>query len=99
MRGHGVPQSRFAAEVQLDIAAKEMGLDPIDIRLKNALKPGETTPNGFKITSCGLEESITESKRIIARWIEERPKESDEEEIRDWCWLLRICFWSTNGWT
>ena len=74
MRGHGVPQSRFAAEVQLDIAAKEMGLDPIDIRLKNALKPGETTPNGFKITSCGLEESITESKRTMTRWIEERPK-------------------------
>jgi 4-hydroxybenzoyl-CoA reductase subunit alpha len=80
MRGHGVPQSRFAAEVQLDIAAKEMGLDPIDIRLKNALKPGETTPNGFKITSCGLEESITESKRIIARWIEEKPKDGDKKK-------------------
>ncbi len=80
MRGHGVPQSRFAAEVQLDIAAKEMGLDPIDIRLKNALKPGETTPNGFKITSCGLEESITECKRIMAKWIEERPKDGDPKK-------------------
>ena len=80
MRGHGVPQSRFAAEVQLDIAAKEMGLDPIDIRLKNALKPGETTPNGFKITSCGLEESITECKRIMAKWIEERPKNGDPKK-------------------
>ena len=79
MRGHGIPQSRFAAEVQLDIAAKEMGLDPIDIRLKNALKPGETIPNGFEITSCGFEESITESKRIISRWLGTRPKERDEK--------------------
>lgn len=75
MRGHGIPQIRFAAEVQLDIAAKEIGLNPLDIRLKNALKPGETTPNGFKITSCGFEESITESKRIIARWMEEKPRD------------------------
>src|SRR3989304_9323800 len=79
MRGHGVPQSRFAAEVQLDIAAKEMGLDPLDIRLKNALKPGETTPNGFKITSSGFEESITESKKILAKWTKERPKEFGEK--------------------
>ena len=74
MRGHGVPQSRFAAEVQLDIAAKEMGLDPVDLRLKNALKPGEKTPNGFKITSCGLEESIVEAKKIIERWRKRQPK-------------------------
>jgi 4-hydroxybenzoyl-CoA reductase alpha subunit len=82
MRGHGVPQSRFAAEVQLDIAAKEMGLDPIDLRLKNALKPGETTPNGFKITSCGLEESITESKRILDRWLSERPRDNNGKKKR-----------------
>jgi len=82
MRGHGVPQSRFAAEVQLDIAAKEMGLDPLDIRLKNALKPGETTPNGFKITSSGFEESITESKKILAKWTKERPKEFGEKTKR-----------------
>jgi len=75
MRGHGVPQSRYAAEVQLDIAARELGLDSFDIRLKNALKSGETTPNGFKITSCGLEESLTESKRIAAEWMRQKPKE------------------------
>lgn len=76
MRGHGVPQARFAAEGQLDLAARDMGLDPLDVRLKNALKPGETTPNGFKITSCGFEESILKSKEIIAKWMSERPKES-----------------------
>ena len=76
MRGHGVPQARFAAEGQLDLAARDMGLDPLDVRLKNALKPGETTPNGFKITSCGFEESILKSKEIIAKWMRERPQDS-----------------------
>lgn len=75
MRGHGVPQSRFAAEVQLDLAAKEMGIDPVDLRLKNALKPGETTPNGFKITSCGLEESIVGARKIIDRWKKQQKKD------------------------
>lgn len=77
MRGHGIPQSRFAAEVQLDIAAREMGLDPLDIRLKNALGPNETTPNGFIITSCGFEESLTKGKEVIERWIKGRPKDED----------------------
>ena len=76
MRGHGVPQSRFAAEVQLDLAAKEMGIDPVDLRLKNALKPGETTPNGFKITSCGLEESIMGARKIIDRWKKQQKKDN-----------------------
>jgi 4-hydroxybenzoyl-CoA reductase alpha subunit len=76
MRGHGVPQSRFAAEVQLDLAAKEMGIDPVDLRLKNALKPGETTPNGFKITSCGLEESIVGARKIIDRWKKQQKKDN-----------------------
>lgn len=80
MRGHGVPQSRFAAEVQLDIAAKEMGLDPVDLRLKNALKPGEETANGFKITSCGLEESIVAAKRIITGWRRQRPKDDGRKK-------------------
>jgi 4-hydroxybenzoyl-CoA reductase alpha subunit len=75
MRGHGVPQSRFAAEVQLDIAAREMGLDPVELRLKNALRPGEETPNGFKITSCGLQESIVAAREIIDRWRKQRPKD------------------------
>ena len=80
MRGHGVPQTRFAAEVQLDMAAREMGIDPLDLRLKNALKPGETTPNGFKITTCGLEESILEAKRIIADWRRQRPAEEGRKK-------------------
>ncbi|RPI88980.1 MAG: aldehyde oxidase, partial [Spirochaetales bacterium] len=45
-------------EAQMDIMAKELGLDPMEIRLKNGLKSGEITATKSKITSCGLKESI-----------------------------------------
>jgi 4-hydroxybenzoyl-CoA reductase subunit alpha len=57
-RGHGAPQVRFAVESQLDMIAEELGLDPIEIRLKNARKPGEQLPNGDNVHNCGLRECI-----------------------------------------
>jgi 4-hydroxybenzoyl-CoA reductase subunit alpha len=57
-RGHGAPQVRFAVESQLDMIAEELGLDPIEIRLKNAREPGEQLPNGDCVHNCGLRECI-----------------------------------------
>ena len=36
----------------------ELGLDPLEVRLKNAACPGDTTAHGFKLISCGLRESF-----------------------------------------
>ncbi len=77
MRGHGVPQVRYAAEVQLDMAARELGLDPLEIRLKNAIQSGDTTGNGFEITSCGLSETLLEARGIVERWRGETPADSE----------------------
>ena len=41
MRGHGIPQARFAVERQLDLMADRLGLDPTEIRLKNSIHAGE----------------------------------------------------------
>jgi 4-hydroxybenzoyl-CoA reductase subunit alpha len=57
-RGHGAPQMRFAVESQLDIIAEELGLDPVEIRLKNARQPGEQLPNGDNVHNCGLSDCI-----------------------------------------
>jgi xanthine dehydrogenase molybdenum-binding subunit len=38
--------------------AEELGLDPIEIRLKNAREPGEQLPNGDSVHNCGLRECI-----------------------------------------
>ena len=58
-------------EAQMDLMAKELGMDPVEIRLKNGLTAGETTATKSKITSCGLRETIeTASERtdFKKRW-------------------------------
>jgi 4-hydroxybenzoyl-CoA reductase alpha subunit len=55
-RGHGTPQPRFALELHLDKMAEDLGLDPVEVRRRNYVKPNTTTVNWLRITSCGLEE-------------------------------------------
>jgi len=57
-RGHGTPQPRFALECHLDKVAEELGLDPVELRLRNAIEPFSQTVNHLRITSCGLIECI-----------------------------------------
>jgi CO/xanthine dehydrogenase Mo-binding subunit len=45
-------------EAQMDLMAKELGMDPSEIRLKNGHTTGEVTATQSKITSCGLKETI-----------------------------------------
>ncbi len=62
-RGHGAPQMRFALESQMDMFAEELGIDPIEIRLRNARQPGEVLPNGDPLKNYGLIECIREAAR------------------------------------
>jgi CO/xanthine dehydrogenase Mo-binding subunit len=45
-RGFGAPQTEFAVEVHMDRIAEALGLDPVDLRRMNALKPGDITARG-----------------------------------------------------
>ncbi|MFH1117482.1 MAG: molybdopterin cofactor-binding domain-containing protein [Pseudomonadota bacterium] len=45
-------------EMQLDMIARDLGMDPMEIRLKNGLTPGEQTATGSVIKSGGLAEPI-----------------------------------------
>src|SRR5690348_6855461 len=50
MRGFGAVQTCFAAEAQMDKLAHELGIDPVELRLLNALEPGDMLPTGQVIT-------------------------------------------------
>ena len=50
MRGFGAVQTCFAAEAQLDRLAAELGIDPVELRLLNALEPGDSLPTGQPVT-------------------------------------------------
>ena len=47
MRGFGVTSVSFATETHMSRIADVLGLDPIEIRLKNANRIGDTSPNGI----------------------------------------------------
>ncbi|MFQ5411436.1 MAG: molybdopterin-dependent oxidoreductase, partial [Phycisphaerae bacterium] len=52
MRGHGVPQPRFAFECLLNMVADDLGIDPIEIRRRNAMTANTRTVNDLDIGSC-----------------------------------------------
>jgi CO/xanthine dehydrogenase Mo-binding subunit len=49
MRGFGAVQACFAHETQMDKLAAELGIDPVDLRIKNAMKTGSLMPTGQKV--------------------------------------------------
>jgi len=68
MRGLGVPQVAFAHESQMNILAERLGLDPFEIRLRNALRPGSITATGQCLgSSVGLVETLQKVRDEIAR--------------------------------
>ncbi len=64
MRGHGVPQPRYAFETLLDAAAEKLGLDPFDVRLKNAMQPNTLTCNDLDISSCEFTATLDQAREF-----------------------------------
>ncbi|UQZ88996.1 aldehyde oxidase [Deltaproteobacteria bacterium Smac51] len=78
MRGFGTPQAAFASECQLDLHAEALGIDPMEIRLRNALKPGAVICTGQRLDeSLGiipcLEEVKPHYEKALAEWLKEPP--------------------------
>lgn len=73
MRGYGNPQATFVIECHMDMLAHELGMDPMEFRLKNANQPGDVTGQGVKITTCGLTECIERAADSVS-WMEKRAK-------------------------
>ena len=58
MRGYGNPQATYAIESSMDMLAETAGIDPIEFRRINTNQAGDVSPQGFHITTCGLENCI-----------------------------------------
>jgi len=57
-RGHGGVVARALFELQLDRFAEELGLDPIELRLRNVMEAGEVTCNDLNMSSLGMRECL-----------------------------------------
>ena len=55
-RAPGQPQGAFAVEPLIDELAEKLGMDPLDFRLKNAVKEGDRMPNGVPHPYFGIRE-------------------------------------------
>ena len=75
-RGYGVPQGYWPLDRHLEMIARELGMDPTEFRLKNALRPGEFQPFSTAwnegrepvpeiIYTVGLEECVRQGKVAI----------------------------------
>ena len=64
-RGFGVTQTCFAIETLLNRMAHKLGISPWEIRYKNAIRPGQTLPNGQIVdASTGLVETLEAVKDV-----------------------------------
>ena len=61
MRGFGAPQVCFAYESHMDDMAKDLGLDPLEMRLMNALEEGSLSPTSQKLHSVVVKESLLQA--------------------------------------
>jgi CO/xanthine dehydrogenase Mo-binding subunit len=57
-RGFGNPQASFAGESQIDELAAKLGIDPVELRLKNAMGPNDTAFGGHPVPSCVLRDCL-----------------------------------------
>jgi CO/xanthine dehydrogenase Mo-binding subunit len=81
-RGFGAPQALFMAEMQMNKLAEKLGMDPVEFRLKNALKDGDTmgvgtpSPSPVTVTKC------IEAARDKIQWTEGKKKKDSPGHIK-----------------
>ena len=64
-RGYGIPQGAWAGEQQMDEIAKRLGMDPIEIRMKNIFVEGDISYWGEQLHAVGLRETLIKATEAI----------------------------------
>jgi CO/xanthine dehydrogenase Mo-binding subunit len=67
-RGFGAPQALFMAELQMDKLAEKLGMDPVEFRLKNALRDGDTLGVGTPVPPTPSIVQCIEAARDKFKW-------------------------------
>ena len=75
-RGFGAPQTLFALERHMDVIARRLGIDPIEIRRRNLIEDGQSTATGQTITDR------TDRQAVLDRALEDSQFQARREEHR-----------------
>ncbi|MDP7386044.1 MAG: molybdopterin-dependent oxidoreductase [Nitrospinota bacterium] len=65
-RGYGNPQSTFAVESHMDAVARELGIDPLDLRRINGMEHGDSLANGQKMPGVWLKKTLEDAARCVS---------------------------------
>jgi CO/xanthine dehydrogenase Mo-binding subunit len=66
-RGFGVPQVCWAYESQMDDIARRLGMDPLELRLKNLVREGDLFVTGDTLVSVGIADCLKGAAQAV-RW-------------------------------
>ncbi|WP_432827620.1 xanthine dehydrogenase subunit D [Dactylosporangium sp. CA-092794] len=81
MRGFGAVQACFAYESQMDRLAEALGLDPVEVRVRNALEPGDTMPTGQVVPAPAPVADLLRRVRDRPLPAEPAPGEADPRQL------------------
>ncbi len=95
-RGFGHGSMTFAVERMMDKLAAALKMDPVQIRRKNAVKPGDTTPTQVELTESNLGnlQACIDKAETLINWEQGQVQYVGENKI-----LARgvACFWKTSS--
>lgn len=72
MRGFTTINVTYSSEIQMDLMAQAIGMDPWEIRFINAWRDGDTGPTMWKVTAAGLIESMKKAAELAGVELPER---------------------------
>ncbi|ATW27147.1 xanthine dehydrogenase family protein molybdopterin-binding subunit [Candidatus Formimonas warabiya] len=80
-RGYGVQEVSWAYERHMETIAHQLGIDPLEFRLRNILQEGDENQTGQKVHSVGLKECLEKAAAAI-EWGKPSPKSGENGSIR-----------------
>ncbi len=72
-RGLGIPEAVWAGESQMDMISQKLGIDPVELRLKNCLDTGDETPAGDRANHIALRDCLLRVSAELKRWKKRAP--------------------------
>src|SRR5262249_9224284 len=66
------PMANFAVECQMDMIATDLGIDPLDLRLRNVVRDGDLGPAGEVLEAVSIEECLRRAADAFG-WNDRRP--------------------------
>ena len=80
------PMGNFAVESQIDLIADDLGIDPLDLRLRNVVHDGDTGPAGDPLSAVSIAECLTKAAEAIG-WHDRRPARGRGKGIACGWWM------------